>query len=307
MIRIKFLIICLVIFCGSVKAQNNFVSDSIRTSHLSLMYTLEYKKKYDLAKAVAIQYTRDATGALDYPFMHGLIICCSNLGQTDTCYVLMRQQIANGDYAILDRIKMDFQLGPLLEYKDSIVVWQNEIDSAYFSQWSLSNPFFNRKLAKQILDIYIADQWPRAYDYFYPDTSNHYNRDSANVAWLYADSIDQVLTGQIFEEYGWPTSQMVGLNLTEAIWSPLQHATVTFQKKYIKLAYHAYKSGNLSSNLYAGLVDRLEANQGKKQTYGTQYKIESNGEWVQCPIKRKCFLKRRLRKMNLENTGTIPQ
>ncbi|HTL83482.1 MAG TPA: DUF6624 domain-containing protein [Bacteroidia bacterium] len=296
----KPLIICFVLLFGSVKAQYSIVVDTARTNHLRKMYSFEKKREFDRSKTIALQYCRDSSGKIDDPFMHGLIVSCSNLGQIDTSFLLMRQLIYCGGNGVTERMNMDFQLGPLLKYKDSIAVWQNIADSLYFSQCAINNPAFNLKLSKEILDIYIADAWPRVYeDFYYSDSTNHYNRDSASVAWGISDSINQVRTGQIFDEYGWPTAQMVGFDLSQAIWYPLQHGSDAFQKKYKKLARRAYKRGDLLPNLHAMLVDRMEINHGKKQTYGTQYKKNSNGDWVQFPIRRKCFLKHRLRKMNM--------
>lgn len=299
-------IICIGLMCGSVKGQYIMDNDTARLKHLSQMYSLLFNEKYDLSKAVAIQYCRDSAGAIDYPFMRGLIVSCSNLGQTDTCFLLMRQLVSTGNYSVLDRLQMDFQLGPLLDHTDSITAWQKEIDSLYFYQCALNNPDFDMKLSKEILNIYVADQWPRYYDdFFNSDTTNHYDRDSALIAWLKTDSINQILTGNVFDEYGWPTPKMVGFDLAQAIWYPLQHGSVSFQKKYVSLAYHAYKSGYILPSSYAGLVDRMAVNQGKKQTYGTQFEVDENGNLVPWPIKRKCFLKRRLRKMNIECVGVI--
>lgn len=285
---------------GSLHAQYSIVIDTARTHHLQQMYSFERKQEFDRSKSIALHYCKDSSGTIDYPFMHGLIVSCSNLRQIDTSFLLMHQLIYCGDVGVSERMNMDFQLGPLLEYKDSISAWQNIADSLYFSECALNNPAFDRELAKEILTIYIADQWPRMYDDFCnSDSTNHYNRDSAAVAWEISDSINEIMTGRIFDEYGWPTIQMVGFDLTQDIWFPLQHGTIAFQKKYKKLARRAYKRGDLTANLYAALIDRMETNQGKKQTYGSQYEENSKGEWIQLPIRRKCFLKHRLRKMNM--------
>lgn len=305
--KILLIIYISLVYC-SAKGQYTVDNEALRSKHLVQMYSLLFQKNFELSKRVAIQYCRDSTGILDYPFMHGLVVSCSNLGQVDTCFMLMRQLISTGNYSILDRLQLDYQLGPLLINVDSIVAWQNEIDSIYFNQQSKNNPDFNLPLAKEILNIYTADQWPRYYhDYYNSDTSNHYDRDSAMVAWQKVDSINQVLTGRIFEEYGWPTPEMVGFDLSQAIWYPLQHGSVSFQKKYVSLARRTYQKGNLLPSQYAGLVDRLAVNQGKKQLYGTQFEVDENGNYIQSPIKRRCFLKRRLRKMNMENIGVISQ
>jgi hypothetical protein len=304
--RKLFLIVCLSLLFCSVQGQYVIVNDTARTKHLVKMYSFLFQNNFELAKAEALPYCRDSAGVIDYPFMRGLVVSCSNLGQTDTCFLLMNQLVRTGSYSVLDRLQMDFQLGPLLEHKDSVAAWQKEIDSIYFYQSSLNNPNFNITLAKEILSIYTADQWPRYYDeYFNTDSSNRYNRDSALIEWLRTDSINQVLTGRIFDEYGWPTAEMVGFDLSQAIWFPLQHGSVSFQKKHIRVAKNAYKNGDIPPNVYATLVDRLAVNQGKKQLYGTQFQIDQNGNYVQYPIKRKVFLKRRLRKMNMENLGTI--
>lgn len=295
-----FISIYALLLCQPVLGQYKIETDSGRSLLLSRMYLCIGQEKFLDSKVIALQHCRDKEGAFDYPFMHGLITSCSNLGQIDTCYILMNQIVCSGNYSVLDRLILDFQLEPLLRDSDSIDVWQRKIDSIYFYRASLNNPAFNHELAKEILDIYTKDQWPRSYDaFYYFDTTNKYNRDSALIAWLITDSINQKLTSEILDKHGWPSPQMVGFDLAQAIWYPVQHGSVAFQKKYRPLVNKAFRNGYILPSLYAGFVDRLAINQGKKQLYGTQFTIDEGGKWIQSPIKRKCFLRRRLRKINM--------
>lgn len=81
----------------------------------------------------------------------------------------------------------------------------------------------------------------------------------------------------IVRQYGWPGPELVGRDGTEAAFLLVQHADLTFQKEMLPLVEKAYKSGKLSGQSYALLLDRVLVGEGKPQVYGTQAK--SIEEW----------------------------
>ncbi|HMG35629.1 MAG TPA: DUF6624 domain-containing protein [Blastocatellia bacterium] len=90
----------------------------------------------------------------------------------------------------------------------------------------------------------------------------------------------------IVGQYGWPGPELVG-DGTEAAFLLVQHAELAFQKEMLPLVEKAYKSGNLSGQSYALLIDRVLVGEGKPQIYGTQAKpVEEwkGGEPVLRPI-----------------------
>lgn len=76
----------------------------------------------------------------------------------------------------------------------------------------------------------------------------------------------------IVRQYGWPGPELVGQDGTEAAFLLIQHAELAFQKEMLPLVEKVYKSGKLSGQNYALLLDRVLVREGKPQVYGTQAK-----------------------------------
>ncbi len=76
----------------------------------------------------------------------------------------------------------------------------------------------------------------------------------------------------IVRQYGWPSPGLVGRDGAEAAFLLVQHADLTFQKQMLPLVEKTYRSGELSGQSYALLLDRVLVGEGKPQVYGTQAK-----------------------------------
>ena len=76
----------------------------------------------------------------------------------------------------------------------------------------------------------------------------------------------------IVRQYGWPGPELVGQDGTEAAFLLIQHAELAFQKEMLPLVEKVYKSGKLSGQNYALLLDRVLVREDKPQVYGTQAK-----------------------------------
>ncbi|HEV8368063.1 MAG TPA: DUF6624 domain-containing protein [Pyrinomonadaceae bacterium] len=76
----------------------------------------------------------------------------------------------------------------------------------------------------------------------------------------------------IVRQYGWPSPELVGRDGAEAAFLLVQHAELAFQKEMLPLVEKAYRSGGLSGQSYALLLDRVLVREGKPQVYGTQAK-----------------------------------
>jgi hypothetical protein len=83
----------------------------------------------------------------------------------------------------------------------------------------------------------------------------------------------------IVNQYGWPGPELVGHDGSEAAFLLVQHADLAFQQKMLPLVEKAYRSGGLTGQDYALLLDRVRVAEGKPQVYGTQAKrfAEWNG------------------------------
>jgi hypothetical protein len=77
---------------------------------------------------------------------------------------------------------------------------------------------------------------------------------------------------EIIKQHGWPGPELVGEDGTEAAILLVQHANHEFQKQVLPIVRRAYKSHKLSGQDYALFVDRVLADEGKPQVYGTQAK-----------------------------------
>jgi hypothetical protein len=76
----------------------------------------------------------------------------------------------------------------------------------------------------------------------------------------------------IVRQYSWPSPELVGRDGAEAAFLLVQHADHAFQKEMLPLVEKAYRSGGLSGQSYALLLDRVRVGEGKPQVYGTQAK-----------------------------------
>ena len=106
----------------------------------------------------------------------------------------------------------------------------------------------------------------------------------------------------IIRKYGWPGPELVGQDGAEAAFLLVQHSDLTFQKKVLPLVEKAFKSGKLSGQNYALLIDRVLVGEGKPQIYGTQAKRieEWNGrEPVLAPIEDEANVDKRRAEVGL--------
>lgn len=76
----------------------------------------------------------------------------------------------------------------------------------------------------------------------------------------------------IVKQCGFPTPKLVGRDGVEAAFLLIQHADLAFQKQMLPHVRDSFRSGNLSGQSYALLLDRVLVGEGKPQMYGTQAK-----------------------------------
>ncbi|SFY32800.1 DUF6624 domain-containing protein [Streptomyces atratus] len=78
--------------------------------------------------------------------------------------------------------------------------------------------------------------------------------------------------GEIMDEYGWPTADLVGEEAARAAWLIAQHADrqLDIQRRALRLMEQAVSAGSAGQRELAFLRDRTLVNEGRKQVYGTQ-------------------------------------
>ena len=88
------------------------------------------------------------------------------------------------------------------------------------------------------------------------------------------------ILNEIIDRLGYPTSDKVGKESSEAAWLVIQHsiAQPSFMKKCVKLLEKAVEQHKVSPINLAYLSDRIAIFEGKPQLYGTQFDWDENGE-----------------------------
>lgn len=84
----------------------------------------------------------------------------------------------------------------------------------------------------------------------------------------------------LFDKYGYLGIEEVGKEGSQNFWIFVQHSDKypDFQKKVLKSMEKEVKKQNANPNNYAFLMDRVNANNGKKQLFGTQVDYRLNGQ-----------------------------
>ncbi|MGW8972018.1 DUF6624 domain-containing protein [Streptomyces platensis] len=132
-------------------------------------------------------------------------------------------------------------------------------------------------LAKELTAMAAADR----------QSSVHANSDNPaeQLAWRRLTARHGDRLGQIMDEYGWPTAELVGEEAARAAWLIAQHADrqLDVQRRALRLMQQAVSAGTASPRELAFLLDRTRVNEGRKQTYGTQIAGVKNGAPVPWP------------------------
>ncbi|WP_369252516.1 DUF6624 domain-containing protein [Geodermatophilus amargosae] len=91
---------------------------------------------------------------------------------------------------------------------------------------------------------------------------------------------------EILDAHGWPTWELVGEDGSEAAWAIAQHADLdpVFQQRALELLRQAVAAGQASAGDLAYLTDRVAANTGRPQTYGTQVACTADGPQPALPL-----------------------
>jgi hypothetical protein len=84
---------------------------------------------------------------------------------------------------------------------------------------------------------------------------------------------------EIIDKIGYPTTEKVGKEASEATWLVIQHSIgqPAFMKKCVKLLEFAVSENKANLKNLAYLTDRVAVFEGKPQLYGTQFDWDENG------------------------------
>ncbi|WP_435232146.1 DUF6624 domain-containing protein [Streptomyces althioticus] len=132
-------------------------------------------------------------------------------------------------------------------------------------------------LAAELEDMAAADHRAAA---------NGYSDDPAQqLTWRRLTARHSDRLGEIMDEHGWPTAELVGAEAARAAWLIAQHADrqLDIQRRAVSLLEQAVEAGSASPRDLAFLRDRTLVNEGRKQIYGTQIAGVKDGAPVPWP------------------------
>lgn len=140
-----------------------------------------------------------------------------------------------------------------------------------FSQTPLNIP-----LQTKLHEMFKEDQkWRKEAIKLQKNQHSDYDEETINKNMEQTDSLNLISAKQIVQQYGYPGYSLVGENGSSWFWAIVQHCDddPAFQQKVLTLMGKEVKHNNASGEDYALLTDRVLANQGKKQLYGTQIRF----------------------------------
>jgi len=146
----------------------------------------------------------------------------------------------------------------------------------FFNLFTHAQTKFDSALHKKLVMMRTEDQKWRIEIY---KLSQHQNSDYDEVTieknMARADSINIIDVKAIFRKYGYPSYALVGKVGSSCFWTIVQHCDddVNFQQNVLVAMDKEVRRHNASGENYAYLKDRVLVNQGHKQLYGTQLKL----------------------------------
>ena len=221
--------------------------------------------------------------------------CYTNMYLTDSVFKYMEAAILNGNtsYQIFTNNRFyreysDPRMQRLITLSDSLYV--------------VNNPGVDHETGLTLRHMHLQDfRIRQEMELMEARRVNKHKMDSMYMAAMQIDSLNMIKLVPILEKYGYPDEKVVGNDYT-AMTTPLvvlQHADIKYQKKYYKLVRTAAKNGDIPMFSYAFITDQILVEMGKKQIYGTQYRIV-DGKREPYPIKKPKGLHKRLKKAGLE-------
>jgi hypothetical protein len=157
----------------------------------------------------------------------------------------------------------------------------------------------NLSLRKELLAMVEQDQDIR--DELIKSGVDHPNREiSALMAAI--DSRNTVKMKRIVKRYNWPRAELVGWDGTEAAFLVVQHSPHSFQKELLPLMQKEFRTGHLSGPNFALFLDRVLAEDGRPQVYGSRAKgFNRDGEPILYPIEDEANVDKRRAEVGLSS------
>ena len=108
------------------------------------------------------------------------------------------------------------------------------------------------------------------------DIISKYNIDKSEITkdgGVTVDERNRNRLKEIFKEFGFPNSKLIGKDAMQGIFFIIQHSDgdKEWQKSQLSNIEKAVENGDMDGQKYAYLYDRIKINSGEKQLYGTQF------------------------------------
>jgi len=138
-----------------------------------------------------------------------------------------------------------------------------------------------KNIAEKIIELKNADLKLRARLIKNGQLSEGYNEEMEAL-----HNNNAKILNEIIDKVGYPTSDKVGKEASEAAWLVIQHSIgqPSFMKKCVKLLEKAVEKDKADPINLAYLSDRIAVFEGKPQLYGTQFDWDKNGELMPKPF-----------------------
>lgn len=132
-------------------------------------------------------------------------------------------------------------------------------------------------LMRKIKMMFIEDQrWRLELDKIQNGKGLKYDEAMVEKNMARTDKQNMIEAKQIVSKYGYPGYSLVGEDCSDRFWAIIQHCDddVAFQQKVLLLMGKEVKKHNAAGDNFALLQDRVLSNQGHKQIYGTQVRVD---------------------------------
>lgn len=132
-------------------------------------------------------------------------------------------------------------------------------------------------LQKKIMTMFKADQkWRVESNNLENGKKSVFDEATIDKNMVRTDSLNMIAAKLIIRKYGFPGYSLVGTDGTDGFWAIIQHCDndVIFQQKVLSLMDKEVKRHNAPGEKFALLQDRVLINQGRKQLYGTQVRLD---------------------------------
>jgi hypothetical protein len=132
-------------------------------------------------------------------------------------------------------------------------------------------------LQKKIMCMFKEDQkWRLESNNLENGKKSSFDEATINRNLFKTDSLNMIAAKFIIAKYRFPGYSLVGQEGSDCFWAIIQHCDedLIFQQKVLVLMSKEVKMHNATGEKFAFLQDRVLVNQGHKQRYGTQVRLD---------------------------------